>query len=278
MAYLPEMRNRASTNIGSMNSEQITPLMRMITGLAEGQLSDQYGDDIQQIGQYTANRADPFAAHRPYFGGRIRDFYNDPSSFVTTDPAAQYNMQRVMDATNRANAASGNFFSGNRMLELQQNASGLAANEYAAEMERMMRMAGAYSDPSTAALAASKYFDIAAQQPMNRGAGYAYGVGSFIDELLRGSQGTQSGGWGGLINGLVSGGGLDGRGNRGFIGDIGGLFTGDYGTTNNYGTTFADDGSSYDLMPEIPLLIKDKKCQHKHQHILIVTEMLHGTI
>lgn len=128
-----------------------SPAERFLGSLFEYGTAKDLQPQYDRMAQEVRGAADPFGQYRPRFGKSIADLYANPGSFSSMSPAYQYSMQQGEEAINRANAASGNFFSGNRALALMEHAQGLASQEYDKELERLGTFAGVGFNPANAA-------------------------------------------------------------------------------------------------------------------------------
>src|SRR3990167_6568170 len=84
---------------------------------AQGQ--GQYGKEIGEAMKYAVDKADPFAAQRPYYQGQLKQMYEDPEYFNKSSLLQGANRNAINDTT-RALSAQGYNMSGNVPMEVGQ--------------------------------------------------------------------------------------------------------------------------------------------------------------
>jgi len=87
--------------------------------------NNQTTQDIANMRQLAAS---PAATGGPY-AGILQNLMTNPNS-ITMTPGSQFQIQQGQDALSRSAAAKGELGSGNILLELQQQAQGMAATDY----------------------------------------------------------------------------------------------------------------------------------------------------
>lgn len=98
---------------------------------------------LQPHGSSGYQMADPFASQRGQYQQQLQRLMTqgiDPN-----DPAYRASMTQGMDAIQRSQAAKGMLGSGNTMAELQQFGSGLAAQQFQSQYDRLAELSGARS-------------------------------------------------------------------------------------------------------------------------------------
>jgi hypothetical protein len=108
--------------------------------------ADQYRD----AGRAAADRADPFGQYRRGYGDQLKDLYRDPSKVAQT-PGYQFALNQAMGATESRLRAMGLTGSSQMQKSLVDQASGMAAQTWNQEANRLAMMAGAQFDPANAA-------------------------------------------------------------------------------------------------------------------------------
>ena len=116
------------------------------------------------------------SAMRPSMG-RSASSSGSVENFIRSNPAYQFNFEETMRAGKRGASTSGLFESGNLYADLMQRGSGLAAQTYDAEMNRIMTMAGAtVGSPAAAGALSARAAGIEAGGTMNAAGQLGYGL------------------------------------------------------------------------------------------------------
>ena len=90
--------------------------------------------------------ADPFSLYRDEAARRLRDItLGDPSAYLAQDPGYQFRLQEGQRQVERAASARGLNVSGNVLAALQERGQGLASQEYAASVQRLMELGGGFA-------------------------------------------------------------------------------------------------------------------------------------
>lgn len=105
------------------------------------------GKDLMNFAR--GGTVDPFGdANRRSFQSRLQGIYDDPSGLENL-PGFKFARDQGEKAINRGAAKRGEFFSGNAMTELSRFNTGLASQFYSDELERLMKLSGAYFGPNS---------------------------------------------------------------------------------------------------------------------------------
>lgn len=154
--------------------------------------------------QDAATAADPFRAHRPYFGLEAIGQYESLQRFnpneIENDPEYQFQLDQGIGAINKGAAASGMLGSGTRLLDLQKMGQGLASGFADRQYNRrasLLQMLGGFSGATTGSPAG-------AANALTQGQNSAYsqqqsGLGNIMSGLGGLSRGNWFGGSGGGI-------------------------------------------------------------------------------
>ncbi len=128
--YRTEGRNAFSQYVNAVNQPD-TALPTFSYGGEQPEFS--YGG---QAPEFSYDGAVP-TTQLPTYTNQVGNFQFDPSQ-LETSPAYQFRLNQGLQAVNRAAGKSGNLTSGNRLLELNNYAQGLASEEYGNEFARQM--------------------------------------------------------------------------------------------------------------------------------------------
>ena len=156
----------------------------LLPGLMEGGM-EMYSarrerKDMKRMMRQSALAADPFMERRAKFGEELSELMEDPDR-ISESAAYQFRKEQTLEAVDRRMAAGGNRLSGRRMGALADHASGLAAQEYDAQWQRLAQMSGATTGQPAAAGQAIQQGGLSASQARQRGyAGLGYGLSSAL--------------------------------------------------------------------------------------------------
>ena len=146
---------------------------------AQGQ--GQYGKEIGEAMKYAVDKADPFAAQRPYYQGQLKQMYEDPEYFNKSSLLQGANRNAINDTT-RALSAQGYNMSGNVPMEVGQRLQNNNMNYALNLMNQTGGYAGGGFGPGQAGTIAGTMGQQQAQSNLKQ-QGY-YGAG--LDSLFRG--------------------------------------------------------------------------------------------
>jgi hypothetical protein len=125
------------------NPSLIPSLVQGISGLRD---ADKYMDRANEY----AEDADPFGKHRGFYGDRLRQLYDDPSSIADT-PGYRFALSQGSENLARTLGSRGLAHSGKMSTDMMEFAQGLASQTFDREAQRLAGLAGAQFGPETAA-------------------------------------------------------------------------------------------------------------------------------
>jgi len=103
------------------------------------------------MGKTASEQADPFGRYRRGYGDRLQNLYDDPSAIANT-PGYKFALNQALDSTQSRLRAQG--LSGGSAMQksLTDEASGMAAQTWDKEANRLAMLSGAQFDPAKAAM------------------------------------------------------------------------------------------------------------------------------
>lgn len=103
------------------------------------------------MGKQASEQADPFGRYRRGYGDQLQHLYEDPSAIENT-PGYKFALNQALDSTQSRLRAQG--LSGGSAMQksLTDEASGMAAQTWDKEANRLAMLAGAQFDPAKAAM------------------------------------------------------------------------------------------------------------------------------
>jgi len=103
------------------------------------------------MGKTASEQADPFGRYRRGYGDRLQNLYDDPSAIENT-PGYKFALNQALDSTQSRLRAQG--LSGGSAMQksLTDEASGMAAQTWDKEANRLAMLSGAQFDPAKAAM------------------------------------------------------------------------------------------------------------------------------
>jgi hypothetical protein len=104
----------------------------------------------QDLGNRAADRADPFGQYRRGYGDQLQHLYEDPSAIENT-PGYKFALNQSLGATESRLRAMGLTGSSQMQKALVDQASGMAAQTWNQEANRLAQLAGSQFDPARAA-------------------------------------------------------------------------------------------------------------------------------
>ena len=202
-----------------------------------------YGQLREEAG-VTRKAIDPFSEYRGEAAKRLRDItLGDPQAYLAQDPGYQFRLQEGQRATQRAMGARGaGVTSGATMAALQERGQGLASQEYAASVNRLMELGGGFASVGVAGGQAYGQMTQAgiegqAQAMIGKGFAQSRGIAGYFEGHAQANaaagrgvasiwempgMGGGGGGGGGMGGGMSGGGGMMG----GMMGGMGSMMGG----------------------------------------------------